>query len=109
MSDEIKVKITDPAHVAKITEWYGALQVRAALADVKEFQKLPGFGLAMAIVERETATMQAAAVADNLKAIARAGHDITTIAGINLEFERGRPVLSIRPMDLADMAEEQSS
>jgi len=99
---DIRLPITSPVHAARLSRWYGGLVVLDALKAVADFDKLPGFALAMATVEREVATMHSAAVTQNLQALVRAGHDITAVISIDLEYEAGQPVLVVKPMDLAD-------
>lgn len=104
-SEKQYVTITDPAHVRSVGEWYGAAIVLEALENQKE-GRLPGFGLAMAIVQKTEAEMRANMTAHNLRAVARAGIDIVTAKQVMIGIHKGVPRLEVEPMDLADIAED---
>lgn len=107
MTEMKQVKITDPAHAASISEWYGLVRAEHALEQVK-MDALPGFGLAKALIGKEAADARAQAMTANLKAVAREGIDIVQTKNISLEFKRGVPVLLVEMMDLADLAESEA-
>ena len=68
-------------------------------------QKLPGFGLARALIDRELAEARTQLHGLTLKAAARAGHDISTTKSIAVAFEGETPVLVVTFGDLIDVAE----
>lgn len=103
MPETQKIKITDSAHAATISEWAGLARAETTL-DQSKLGSLPGFALAVALVSKEAADARAQAMTANLKAVARAGHDICQTKSISLDFEKGVPVLIVEMMDLADMA-----
>lgn len=105
MTEAQKIKVTDPAHAATISEWAGLARAEEVLASAK-MGALPGFALALALVSKEASEAKAQAMTANLRAAAKVV-DITMTKGISLGFEKGVPVLHVELLDLADMAEGQ--
>ncbi|MES0071863.1 hypothetical protein [Mesorhizobium sp. M0058] len=101
------VEITDRGHAAQVNRWIGQIEALTALEDkAKEFERLPGFGLALAILQKEVAESRSKAVAENLRAIARAGIDVVAVRNVGLETgKNGLLRLTATMMDLADLAE----
>ncbi len=106
MSEPIHVDITDRKHLAALWRWLALLEHAEVLAAVPEFQKVPGFGLASALLDKEIAEEKSAAVMLNLRAVARAGIDVVKVSQMHVEtVPDGRVRLKVTMMDLADMAE----
>jgi hypothetical protein len=79
----------------------GASEVLDALQSVKGVAATtPGFGHAMALAERQVADLRANIGGEALRAVARAGHDITRVPSVYTQLHEGRPVLVIDPPDL---------
>lgn len=103
MTETVKIKITDPAHAATISEWAGIARAQEVLEGAK-MGALPGFALALALVSKEASDARAQAMTANLKAASKVV-DITQNKNISLGFDRGVPVLHVELLDLADMGE----
>ena len=80
----IEVEITDPGEIMRTGMWHAWNAAAGVRRDVPAAKRSPGFAYALALIELEAAKMQAERVAKNLLAITRAGHDISTIAGVSL-------------------------
>lgn len=105
MSEPVYVEITDPAHLAQMWRWMSLVDHANVLARVPEFHKVPGFGLASALLDKEIAEEKSTAVMMNMRAIAAAGIDVTKVAQIHIEgTKRGDLRLQVTMMDLADLA-----
>lgn len=106
MEEPTTVRVTDRAHAALLNRWIGICEAETAVEKrAKEFDRLPGFGLAMALLQKEAAEARSLAVAENLRAVARAGIDVTLVNQISLEMgPKGELRLTVTMMDLADMA-----
>lgn len=108
MSDEIRVEIKSRKHLQMMGEWMGLIRAKQALDDASQFDKLPGFGLALAIVDREVNDTKARAITENLKACSRAGIDIAMVRNISLDFKLGAPELIVEMIDLADPRDDDA-
>lgn len=108
MTEPQYVEITDRLHAQVVNRWIGKIEAMAAVEErAKEFDRLPGFGLAIALLQKELAEAKAIAVADNLRACARAGIDIAKTSEIHIETRpNGGLRLKVTMMDLADMMSE---
>lgn len=108
MAEPIYVEITDRKHAAGLNRWIGKAEAYEALkAKAKDFDRLPGFGLAMAILEAEVAHDRSMNVAENLRCLARAGHDVGRSKQVELELgPNGLQRLKVIMMDLADLGRE---
>lgn len=108
MPDPIFVEITDHDHAGVLNRRIGKIEAEEALSGkAKEFERLPGFGLALAILQRETAESRSTAMAENLRAVARAGIKVENTKQIQLETgPRGSLRLKVTMLDLADLAGE---
>lgn len=107
MTDPIPVEITDPGHAMRINRWIGQVEALEALEKKsKEFDRLPGFALAHAILQKEVTEARSIAVAENLRAVARAGIDVAKVRNVGLETTpSGALRLTVTMMDLAELAE----
>lgn len=106
MSEPIHVDITDRKHLAALWRWLTLLEHAEVLKGVPEFQKVPGYGLASALLDKQVAEEKSAAVMLNLRAVARADIDVAKVSQIHVETKAdGRMRLKVIMMDLADMAE----
>lgn len=105
MSEDRGIEIVEPKHVAVVSRWIGAVMAQEALEGAKEFDRLPGFALARAIISKEVEDMRGQALMMNLRAVAKAGRDVAKLRNVSLETKGGRLVLNIEEFDLADMAE----
>lgn len=106
MPEDTGIDIVEPRHVATVSRWIGAVMVREAMEQAKEFDKLPGFALARALVDKEVEDMRGQALMMNLRAVAKAGHDIARTRNVGLETKGNHLRLVIEEMDLADIAED---
>lgn len=111
MTEPQTIDITERGHAAVINRWIGQLEALGALEDrSKEFDRLPGFGLALAILQKEAAESRSKAVAENLRAVAKAGISIVDMRHVELETgAKGSLRLKVTMMDLADLAEAEGS
>jgi D-ribose pyranose/furanose isomerase RbsD len=67
---------------------------------------LPGFALAMALVEKELAVQRAIMSGEVYRTSARAGHDIAKVSSIYTTIENGKPMVRVEFADLVEQAEE---
>lgn len=106
MTDKIQVKADDKTKRV-ISELHGAAIVLSALMDGdKPKSALPGFALAVAMVEKEVADMRAQMAGAVYRCAAKAGHDISNVRSIYTTIGKdGTPVIEIEAADLVDAAE----
>jgi len=106
MSDKVDVK-PDPKTTRVISELHGAATVLAALYDGdKPRSQLPGFTMALALVEREVAEMRAQMAGAVYRCAAKAGHDVANVRSIFTSIAKdGTPVIQLEAADLVDAAE----
>lgn len=111
MSEPTFIDITDRAHANALSRWMGLVDAELALEKkAKEFERLPGFGLAVALIKAETANARAISVAENCRAVARAGINVADTRAIMLETgPKGSLRLKVEMMDLADIAGAESN
>lgn len=76
-----------------------------AMGGDKPKSTLPGFGYAMALVEKEWAEARSDYARAVYRCAAKAGHDVSNIGALISTVENGKLVLEIRPSDLVDQAE----
>lgn len=104
-----KIEIEPDAKTKRvISELHGAAIVLAALKDEKDNAKsaLPGFALALALVEKEVADMRAQMAGAVYRCAAKAGHDIAKLSSIYTSIGKdGTPRIEIAAADLVDQAE----
>jgi hypothetical protein len=67
--------------------------------------RYPGVALARAKIEALLAQERARVSSASLRAVAKAGHDITQAKSVHTIFEGGKETLEVEMYDLADMAE----
>lgn len=104
-SDVFHVDITDRAHAAVVNKFLGMAEIAMKLEEVPDFQKVPGFGLAIAIVNREVSDLRSQMITQNLKALVADGVDIARLKRVEFEsFDHAHIQLRVTMMDLADMA-----
>lgn len=106
-SDKIQVEADDKTRRI-ISELHGAAIVLGALldGDQKPKSKLPGYMLAVALVEKEVADMRAQMAGAVYRCAAKAGHDISNVKTIFTTIGKdGTPVIEIEAADLVDQAE----
>jgi hypothetical protein len=108
MSDSPKTEIAVSEKLAsKIWRTYGLAQALEALGGrSKPVSVLPGFILAVALVEKELADERAIMSGEVYRTAARAGHDIGKCSAIYTNIVNGKPVVQIEFADLVDQAEE---
>ena len=103
----MKIKPNNPKLTATVWQLYGALETLDNLKSVDgALAKLPGFTLAVALVERTVADLRVILSTMALIAAAKAGADVGNSKGVITSFEGHEVVLTVEPMDLADMMEE---
>lgn len=107
MSERAKTDIAVGEKLAsKIWRTYGLAQALEALGGrAKPVSVLPGFILAVALVEKELADERAIMSGEIYRAAARAGHDIGKASAIYTNIVDGNPVVQIEFSDLVDQAE----
>lgn len=108
MSDKIDVKADDKTRRV-ISELHGAALALGALLDSEQKPKsqLPGFAMALALVEREIAEMRAQMAGAVYRCAARAGHDISNVRSIYTTVGKdGVPLIQLEAADLVDQAED---
>lgn len=107
MTDKIEVKADDKTRRV-ISELHGAaIALQSLLGDGdKPKSQLPGFTLALALVEKEVAEMRAQMAGAVYRCAAKAGHDICNVRSIYTAIGKdGTPVIQIAAADLVDLAE----
>lgn len=108
MGDKIRIDIVDRPQLLR-TLWTlgGAAKALEALPGPDTVSgKLPGIGMARAIVERVVAEERVFLSQETFKAVAKAGHDVTLCKAVTTAFDPGgKPYLEAEFYDLADMAE----
>lgn len=67
--------------------------------------RLPGFALALAVAERTVADLRADLASIVLRSAAKAGADIGNSKGVFTSFEGFDVVLTVEPLDLAEVME----
>jgi hypothetical protein len=97
VSDVTSFVVEDRATIRTAWVCYGLAQAAAALADVKEFSKLPGFGLAVALERTQLSNRI-------LRSAVKAGHDIVTAKEVRVNFHGRELRIEVEMPDLADMA-----
>jgi hypothetical protein len=109
MSDD-KIEVEPDAKTRRvISELHGAAMALGALLDRDQKAKstLPGFSLALALVEKEVADMRAQMAGAVYRCAAKAGHDISNVTSIYTSIGKdGTPIIEIAPADLVDQAED---
>jgi hypothetical protein len=107
MSDQQKITVlVTPALAGKIWRTYGLAQALEALGGrSKPLSQLPGFIMAVALVEKELADERANMSGEVYRTAARAGHDIGKVAAIYTNIVDGQPIVQIEFADLVDLAE----
>jgi hypothetical protein len=107
MSDKIDVKVDDKTKRV-ISELHGAAIALSALRDGDDKPKstLPGFILALALVEKEIADMRAQMAGAVYRCAAKAGHDVSQLRSIYTTIGKdGTPLIQLEAADLVDVAE----
>ncbi|RUV99354.1 MULTISPECIES: hypothetical protein [unclassified Mesorhizobium] len=105
MDDPQLIDITEPNHVASVWRYIATIEVLEALKKVPDFQRVPGFSLALALVEKEVAEDKAESVQRNLRAVAATGVDVSKVQRVELEIGPNASLrLKVVMMDLADLA-----
>lgn len=108
MSDKIDVAVDDKTKRV-ISELHGAATALGALVsgdDHKPKSQLPGFALAVALVEKEVAEMRAQMAGAVYRCAAKAGHDISNVRSIYTTIGKdGTPIIQLEAADLVDAAE----
>lgn len=105
MSERIHFEAPDKLK-GMVWETYGVAVALEALGGDKPKSVLPGFMLAVALVEVELAEMRARLAGEVYRAAAKAGHDITKLASIHTCIKNGVPVVEVEPADLIDQTVE---
>lgn len=90
----------------KIWRTYGLAQALEALGGRKPVSVLPGFALAVALVEKELADERANMSGEVYRTAAKAGHDIARASAIYTNIVNGKPTVQIEFADLVDQAED---
>src|SRR5690242_14630778 len=106
MSDKIQVKV-DAKTGRVISELHGAAIALGSLLDNDRRPKsaLPGFALAVALVEKEVAEMRAQMAGAVYRCAAKGGHDVSNLRNIYTTIGKdGTPVIELEAADLVDAA-----
>lgn len=108
MTEKVDVAV-DAKTGRQISELHGAAIALAALVsgdDHKPKSQLPGFALAVALVEKEVADMRAQMSGAVYRCAAKAGHDISNVRSIYTALGKdGTPIIQLEAADLVDTAE----
>jgi hypothetical protein len=103
MSDTPRTAIeVPPTLAAKIWRCVGLAQAFEALGGNKPKSQLPGFALALALIEKDLADERANMSGEVYRTAARAGFDVAKVAGIYTSIEGGKPCVEIEFADLVD-------
>ena len=76
MSENIKIKVTDPAHLLNLGEWIGYANAIEKLKKAPQADRSAGFGYALAKLEVLEARKRAENAGANIRLIIKAGHDL---------------------------------
>ena len=102
----MKIKPNNPKLTASVWLLSGALQALDEMTRIDGASaKLPGFALALAVVERAVADLRVSLSTVALIAAAKSGADVGNSRGVVTSIEDYEVVLTVEPMDLADMME----
>lgn len=109
MADKIQIKVDDKTKRV-ISELHGAAIALGSLLnhddDRRPKSSLPGFALAVALVEKEVAEMRAQMAGAVYRCAAKAGHDVSNLKNIYTTIGKdGNPVIELEAADLVDQAE----
>ena len=107
--DKVDVKVDDKTKRI-ISELHGAAIALSALmidGGNKAKSQLPGFMLAVALVEKEVADMRAQMAGAVYRCAAKAGHDVANVRSIfTTNGKDGTQIIQIEAADLVDVAEQ---
>lgn len=104
MSERAEV-IADDKLAGVIWQTYGMAAAFDALGGTKPKSTLPGFALALALVEKELAEQRAIMSGAVYRAAARAGHDISKVSSIFTTIKNSKPQIEVEFADLVEQAE----
>jgi hypothetical protein len=109
MTDKIQIKVDDKTKRV-ISELHGAAIALGSLLnhddDRRPKSALPGFALAVALIEKEVAEMRAQMAGAVYRCAAKAGHDVSNLRQIYTTIGKdGNPVIELEAADLVDQAE----
>lgn len=97
MTENVKIKITDPEHLMDFGEWIGYAKALEALKKVVIGDKLPGFNYAVAKIETLEARARAQNAGRNLRLVVKTGHDLDAF---NVLW-KGADEIELEPIDVA--------
>ena len=100
MTDKRTIAVEGKKHISLIGRLYGLGQALSALDDMKQHDKLPGFGLARTLIEREIAEVKSTVLHLNLVACSDAGENIATVKEAALCGSVNDPQIEITFHDL---------
>lgn len=106
MPDRIELE-PDAKTKRVISELHGAAVALAALLvdDKTPKSTLPGFALAVALIEKEVADMRAQMAGAVYRCAAKAGHDVANLSSIYTTIGKdGTPRIELAPADLVERA-----
>lgn len=103
-NDRVAIQVDDKL-AGEIWQTYGLAMAFEILGGATPKSALPGFALALALVEKELAEQRARMAGAVYRAAARAGHDVANVASIYTNIKDGRPVVEVEPADLVTRAE----
>jgi hypothetical protein len=103
-----KVNLPADAATAKaIWQTYGLASAFEALGGPKPKSQLPGFALALALVEKELADHRANMSGAVYRCAAKAGFDVSNVVAIYSNIKDGKPHIEVELGDLVDAAEHE--
>ncbi len=76
MTEEVRIKISDPGHLMDLGEWVGYASAIEKLKKSPAADKSAGFGYALAKLETMEARKRAENAGKNIRLIVRSGHDL---------------------------------
>ncbi|MEN5278889.1 hypothetical protein ABE527_18330 [Brucella sp. TWI432] len=105
-SEKRTISVDSKKHLAMVNRMYGIAMALDALDQQKASDRLPGFGLAKTIIERELADLRGNVMHMNLVEVANAGIDIATVKHVIVSGKYANPTIEITFHDLLSEVEE---
>lgn len=106
-SEKRTIAVESKKHLAMVNRMYGIAMALDALDQQKASDRLPGFGLAKTVIERELADARASVMHLNLVEIANAGIDIATVQTAIVVGKYSHPKIEVTFHDLLSGSEAE--
>lgn len=101
------IAVETKKHLAMVNRMYGIAMALEALDQQKASDRLPGFGLAKTVIERELADARASVMHLNLVEVSNAGIDIATVKSVIVAGKYTSPLIEITFHDLLSGSEAE--